>query len=57
MIYSGSDNNIVIKSNQQHNHVGNSPNKSEWQVSHKNCKKLAEELLSILPLKLIRNEF
>jgi len=57
-IYSaGSDKNIIIKSSEQHNYVGNSPNKLERQVSHKSCKKLTEESLSTQPLKFIRNEF
>jgi len=36
MIYSGPDKNIVIKSSGQHNHIGNSPNKLESQVSREN---------------------
>jgi len=57
MIYSGPEKNIVIKSSEQHNHVGNSSNKLERQVLHKNCKRRAEESWSTQPLKLIRNEF
>jgi len=32
MIYSGPDKKIVIKSNGEHHHVGNSPSKLERQV-------------------------
>jgi len=56
MIYSGTDQNIVIKSSGQHKHKGNSPNKLERQVLRENCKRRAEESLSTQPLKLIRSE-
>jgi len=47
MIYSGPNKNIVIKPSGQHNHVGNSPGKLERKVLRENCKRRAEESLSI----------
>ncbi|KAE9523245.1 hypothetical protein AGLY_016345 [Aphis glycines] len=55
-IYSGQDKNIVVQSNGQHNHEGNSLNKIQRQVLRENCKRRAEESISMQPLKLIRHE-
>lgn len=55
-IYSGPQKNIVVQSSGQHDHDGNSLNKIERQVLRENCKRRAEEAISIQPLKLIRQE-
>ncbi|KAF0765749.1 Uncharacterized protein FWK35_00001806, partial [Aphis craccivora] len=55
-IYSGPEKNIVLQSNGQHNHEGNSLNKIQRQVLRENCKRRAEESISMQPLKLIRHE-
>jgi len=55
-IYSGQEKNIVLQSNGQHHHDGNSLNKIQRQVLRENCKRRAEESMSIQPLKLIRYE-
>lgn len=55
-IYSGQEKNIVLQSNGQHNHEGNSLNKIQRQVLRENCKRRAEESISMQPLKLIRHE-
>jgi len=55
-IYSVQENNIIVQSNGQHNHEGNSLNKIRRQVLRENCKRRAEESISMQPLKLIRHE-
>jgi len=54
-IYSGQEKNIVLQSNGQHNHDGNSLNKIHRQVLRENRKRRAEESISIQPFKLIRH--
>jgi len=55
-IYSGKEKNIVVQSNGQHNHEENPLNKIQRQVLRENCKRRAEESISMQPLKLIRHE-
>lgn len=38
IVYSGPNKNIVIKSNEQHNHIGHSPNKLEFKYYTKIVK-------------------
>lgn len=55
-IYFGQEKNIVLKSYGQHNHDGNSLNKIQRHVLRENCKRRAEESISMQPLKIIRHE-
>jgi len=54
-IYSGQEKNVVLQSNGQHYHDGNSLNKIQRQVFREKFKRRAELSMSIQPLKLIRH--